>query len=80
MNNVYKALQNCLVLKAFTDCDSLGEIRIECADCTTDINSSGKKFCAAISKDSGGKSFKACVSVDLNTTPNTVVRTYGGGI
>ena len=80
ISNIYKAFQNCLVLKSFADCNSLGDIGITCPDCTSssDDTSGSEKFCAHIEKSSGGKSFLACISVDLSTNPSGIKRTMGG--
>ncbi len=75
INNIRKAHQNCLVLKSFGDCDSLGEIGISCSDCTSSTDSSSK-FCADFKKGSGSNELKACVSIDGNTT----LITYGGDL
>ena len=79
VNNIYKAFQNCIVLKAFTDCSSLADIGISCPDCKNYSNGSDK-FCAHIEKESGGKWFKACVSVDQSGGNDLVRRTFGGGL
>ena len=78
--NIYKAFQNCLVLKAFSACNSLGGIGITCPDCesSSDSTAGAEKFCAHIEKESGGQTFKACISVDLSTSPHTIIRTMGG--
>ena len=79
INNMYKAYQNCLVLKTFNECNTLAEIGITCPDCKEDSdvdNAATKKFCAYIEKESGGKTFRACVSVE----GNTVKRSIGGDL
>lgn len=79
INNIYKAYQNCIVLKKFDDCNSLANIGVTCPDCKEDSDEDGattNKFCAYISKESGGKSFKACVSVD----GDAVKRSIGGDL
>ena len=79
IHNMYKAYQNCLVLKSFNECNTLAEIGITCPDCKEDSdadNAATKKFCAYIEKESGGKTFRACVSVE----GNTVKRSIGGDL
>ena len=75
--NIEKAYRNCLALKAFDSCNTLGEIGISCPDCGEDSDADGTangKFCAHIEKTSGNDTFNACISVDGATT----LRTYGG--
>ena len=78
--NIYKAYQNCIVLKTFKQCNTLAEIGISCADCEEDSDadsvSNASKFCAYIEKESGGKKFSACVSVD----GNNIKRSIGGDL
>ena len=74
ISNIRKAHQNCLVLKDFGDCDTLGEIGISCADCESTHDAD--TFCADFKKGSGSNEMKACVSIKGD---NTVI-TYGGDL
>ena len=79
IQNIYKAYTNCMVLKGFDSCSKLSEIGISCPDCKEDSDADGqtsKKFCAYIEKESGGKDFKACVSVN----GDDVKRSIGGDL
>ena len=73
ISNISRAHASCLVLKSFTNCDSLGDIGVSCSDCVdgTDGNSI---FCSSIKKDVPGGDFKACVSIE----GTKVIKSYGG--
>ena len=78
IQNIYKAYQNCIVLKGFAECNTLAKIGISCPDCKEDsddgTDATKTKFCAYISKESGGKTFNACVSIN----GDSVKRSIGG--
>ena len=76
ISNIHRAFNNCLVLKKFGQCNSLGSLGINCSDCDAEEDTANKRFCAEIDKEIGSDSFKACVSVQ----GNTVTRNYGGGL
>ena len=79
ISNINKAYQNCMVLKSFSKCNTLGEIGISCADCEEDSDGdtgTSKKFCAYIEKESGGKTFRACVSIE----GDDIKRSIGGDL
>ena len=76
VGNIGRAYQNCIVLKDFTECDSLGELGITCADCTSNTDATDN-FCASISKTVGGDTFKTCVDF---IGSNLTGRAYGGSL
>ena len=76
ISNIQKARQNCLVLKSVDECNTLGLIGISCPDCFSE-QATPNKFCAHIKKDSGGKTFLACVSMEGDTVKK---RTVGGDL
>ena len=77
VSNIARAYQNCMALNAFANCDSLEDIKIECAECTNATLGTAPPFCANYSNPAGGKAFRMCVSVDAN---NKVTKTVGGDI
>ena len=78
ISNIIKAFNNCRVLKGFTSCDSLSDLKVTCPDCKDSQTTS--KFCAYIlkGKDPNSPDFTACVSIDETTGSQVIKRTYGG--
>ena len=79
--NVAKAFKNCVTLKSFGECDSLGKIKVSCpagATCDSGKNATNSLFCAEIHKGKTGSEFEVCVSV--NSVSGAEVRTYDGGL
>ena len=76
VGNIGRAYQNCIVLKDFSECDSLGELGISCPDCVSNTDGSDN-FCAGINKTVGGDTFKACIDF---VGSNITGRAYGGSL
>ena len=77
IGNISRAYQNCMVLKSFSECNSLSGIGVTCSDCTSTEVTASKKFCAQIEKEVGGDTFRACV--DFNGS-DQVGWSYGGDL
>ena len=74
--NIAKAFKHCVALKAFTNCDSLSDIKVSCpAGSTCESGGAGGKFCAHLHKGDTGSDFKVCISVDGS---GDETRTYAG--
>ena len=54
----------------------MGDIGVECTDCTEQSNNSDK-FCISLVKASGGEEMKACISVDVSSGEK-ILTTMGG--
>ena len=78
--NIAKAFQNCVVLKSFSDCNSLSQLKIACPSGSS-CHSSGTSpnFCAHIKRGNAGQDdFNVCVTVNSNTGEQ--IRIYGGAL
>ena len=75
-SNVVKAFRNCLVLKPFSECDTLGKIKMQCPSNSTCVDEDDNpKFCAHILRGTpANPDFSVCVSVNGSSE----TRTYGG--
>ena len=69
-SNILRAHEACTVLKSFTDCDSLSELKIECADCSDGQGTN--KFCVDVEKSVGGESLAVCVGKDGGNVQKTI--------
>ncbi len=62
--NIEKAFHNCITLKELSECLTLDNIKVTCADCEATNNSNDYPVCFSYAKKAGGKDFKMCVSID----------------
>ena len=80
-SNVAKAFQNCVTLKPFGSCDTLGKLNINCpagSNCD-DNGGASPNFCAALKRGTAGQDdYNVCVSVNAST--GNITRTYGGAL
>ena len=74
--NVQKAFQNCIVLKPFSQCNTLALLNITCPDCNSEEDTADGRFCAHIEKDVGSDQFTACVSIE----GSDINKSYGGSL
>ena len=79
-SNIIKAFHNCIVLKAFNQCNSLGSLNITCpSGSNCDSGGTAPNFCAHIKRGTVGQDdFNVCVSV--NSTTGSESRAYGGAL
>ena len=75
--NIQKSYKSCITLKSFTDCDSLGDLAVDCNDCVEQNNNSNK-FCIFVTKTASGKTMNACFSVDNSGGNGAITTTMGG--
>ena len=78
-SNVIKAFNNCMVLKGFSNCNSMTQIGINCptgSTCTPNVGTGS--FCVDIKKGTAGEDdFNVCV--EMKSTGSTI-KTYGGAL
>ena len=75
--NMAKAFKQCVVLKDFSSCDTLNDIKMQCpsgATCDEEADTTNNIFCAEIVTDN----FNVCISIDADTSVET--KTYGGSL
>ena len=76
VSNMARAYQNCMALNSFSDCNSIEDINIDCAECSSGSAARTEPpFCANYVNKAGGKEFKMCVSVN---DENNITKTIGG--
>ena len=71
-SNILRAHNACLALKEFSQCDSMSDLGIDCADCNEGQATSGNKFCVGVTKKVGSQELKICVGKDGDSTQRTI--------
>ena len=77
--NMAKAFKNCVVLKSFSQCNSLDALKITCpSGSQCEAGGTSPDFCAHVKNGEEGSDFNVCVHVD-NTTGKVTTK-YGGAL